>query len=113
MTISATAIKTEIRELIDLQIRVFGQSAPLTNWKTVVVGPKELSRSGNSLTRLVSTVSSRNDGGERLKLGCTFSIPAARVTMFGISQLLFSSFQTAVKTTFIHRHFHLRKRSTV
>jgi len=30
MTIPATAIKTEIRELIDLQTRVFGQSAPLT-----------------------------------------------------------------------------------
>jgi len=30
MTSSATAIKTEIRELIDLQIQVFGQPAPLT-----------------------------------------------------------------------------------
>ena len=30
MTSPATAIKTEIRELIDLQIQVFGQPAPLT-----------------------------------------------------------------------------------
>jgi len=30
MTSPATAIRTEIQELIDLQIRVFGQRAPLT-----------------------------------------------------------------------------------
>ena len=30
MTTPATVIKTEIRELIDLQIQVFGQAAPLT-----------------------------------------------------------------------------------
>ena len=30
MTSPATAIKTEIQELIDLQIQVFGQRAPLT-----------------------------------------------------------------------------------
>ena len=30
MTSPAAAIKTEIRELIDLQIQVFGQPAPLT-----------------------------------------------------------------------------------
>ena len=30
MTTSATAIKTEIRQLIDLQIQVFGQPSPLT-----------------------------------------------------------------------------------
>jgi len=30
MTTPATAIKTEIRELIDLQIQVFGQPTPLT-----------------------------------------------------------------------------------
>ena len=30
MTSPATAIKTEIRELIDVQIQVFGQPSPLT-----------------------------------------------------------------------------------
>jgi len=33
MTFSAIAIKTEIRELIDLQIQVFGQPAPLTSFE--------------------------------------------------------------------------------
>ena len=33
MTSPATAIKTEIRELIDLQIQVFGQPAPLTSFE--------------------------------------------------------------------------------
>jgi hypothetical protein len=33
MTFPATAIKTEIQELIDLQIRVFGQRAPLTGFE--------------------------------------------------------------------------------
>ena len=33
MTSPATAIKTEIRELIDLQIQVFGQAASLTSFE--------------------------------------------------------------------------------
>ena len=33
MTTPATAIKSEIRELIDLQIQVFGQPAPLTTFE--------------------------------------------------------------------------------
>jgi hypothetical protein len=67
MTSPATAIRTEIQELIDLQIRVFGQREPLTGFELEDYRRRaeRIKRSGESLIKSVSPPSSRKGSAER------------------------------------------------